>query len=337
MHMSDALLSLPVAGTFWALSAGTLALASRKLKGGPENGLAPRMGVLAAFVFAAQMINFSIPLTGSSGHFAGGVLLCLLLGPWGAFLALASVLAVQALFFADGGLLALGCNLFNMGFIPCFLAVPLVYRPLAGGLPSPRRRRAALVAACMVACGVGALSVTLQTTASGVSALPFWRFAALMVPVHLAIGVVEGLITVAVLEQVGIGMGASDFLQPGGAPPAPGRALGGVLAGMGTVALATAGLLSWFASPNPDGLEYSVRRLGASLDPPSLVQGIIHWQWAHAVFPDYAPRGLATGAARAGQDWPAVSPGTSAAGLAGAGIVFAIVLAFAWILERRRR
>ena len=76
------------------------------------------MGVLGAFIFAAQMINFTIPATGSSGHLGGGLILTILLGPYAAFLTIASVLMVQALFFADGGLLALGCNIFNLGFFP---------------------------------------------------------------------------------------------------------------------------------------------------------------------------------------------------------------------------
>ena len=82
----------------------------------------PLMGVLGAFVFAAQMVNFAIPGTGSSGHLGGGLLLAILLGPRAAFIVIASVLIVQALFFADGGLLALGCNVFNLGFFPAFVA-----------------------------------------------------------------------------------------------------------------------------------------------------------------------------------------------------------------------
>ena len=90
------------------------------------------MGVLGAFVFSAQMINFSIPGTGSSGHLGGGMLLAILLGPYAAFVVIASVIAVQAFFFADGGILALGCNVFNLGFFPCFVAYPLIYRSIAG-------------------------------------------------------------------------------------------------------------------------------------------------------------------------------------------------------------
>ena len=121
MHMADALLSPMVGGTMWAATAGILAYCSRKVKQEIDDHKIPLMGVLGAFVFAAQMINFTIPATGSSGHLGGGMLLAILLGPYAAFLVIASVLTVQALFFGDGGLFALGCNIFNLGFFPCFV------------------------------------------------------------------------------------------------------------------------------------------------------------------------------------------------------------------------
>lgn len=133
MHMADALLSPAVGGAMWAVTAGLTAYSARKLQNSPDESRVPLMGVLGAFIFAAQMINFSIPATGSSGHLGGGMILSILLGPYAAFLVLASVLIVQALFFADGGLLALGCNIFNMAFFPCFFAYPFIYRKMAGG------------------------------------------------------------------------------------------------------------------------------------------------------------------------------------------------------------
>ncbi len=101
----------------------------------------PLMGVAGAFVFAAQMLNFAIPGTGSSGHLGGALMLAILLGPEAAFLVMASILAVQALFFADGGLLALGANIFNLGFFPAFVAYPLIYRKIVGDGPELRTRR----------------------------------------------------------------------------------------------------------------------------------------------------------------------------------------------------
>ena len=119
MHMADALLSPAVGSTFWAGSLALSGYASSKLKKRIDDRVIPLMGVLGAFIFAAQMINFTIPGTGSSGHIGGGMILAIILGPHAAFLVIASVLTVQALFFADGGLLALGCNIWNMGFYPC--------------------------------------------------------------------------------------------------------------------------------------------------------------------------------------------------------------------------
>ena len=147
------------------------------------------------------MINFTIPGTGSSGHLGGGLILAILLGPHAAFLAMASVLTVQALFFADGGLLALGCNIFNLGFFPAFVAYPLIFsrspatEPAPGASPWPPsggRRRAA----------TGRLWRRSRDRRSGISELPFAAFVLLMQPIHLAIGIVEGLVTAAVLAFV---------------------------------------------------------------------------------------------------------------------------------------
>jgi len=182
MHMADALLSAPVAGAMWLVAGGALVLATRGPRRHVDDHLAPLMGMLGAFVFAAQMINFSIPGTGASGHLGGGLLLAILLGPQAAAIVLASVLVVQALFFADGGLMALGANLVNMGLLPCCVAYPLVYRPLAGAQPSRARLAFAIVAAAMVGVLLGALGVVLQTTLSGISSLPPRTFGLLMLP-----------------------------------------------------------------------------------------------------------------------------------------------------------
>ncbi|MBI3987261.1 MAG: energy-coupling factor ABC transporter permease, partial [Lentisphaerae bacterium] len=139
MHMADALISPAVGGALWVVSAGLIAFCARKVQQTLRDNLVPLMGVLGAFIFAAQMINFPIPGTGSSGHLGGGLILAILLGPYAAFLVMASVLTVQAFFFADGGLLALGCNIINLGFFPAFMAYPLIYRAMVrdknGGRP----------------------------------------------------------------------------------------------------------------------------------------------------------------------------------------------------------
>ena len=107
MHMADGFISPAVGCTMWAASAAITTLCARKVRQEKEMRLVPLMGVLGAFIFACQMLNFTIPGTGSSGHLGGGLILAVLLGPYAGFLVMAAILTVQALFFADGGLLAL--------------------------------------------------------------------------------------------------------------------------------------------------------------------------------------------------------------------------------------
>jgi len=183
----------------WAASAGLIGYCSQKVKKDLDNGKVPLMGVLGAFIFAAQMINFSIPATGSSGHLGGGMILAILLGPHAAFLTIASVLTVQSLFFADGGLLALGCNIFNLGFFPCFIAYPLIYKRIAGAGASRAGIIAGSLAAALLGLELGAFGVVLQTVFSGITELPFKGFLFLMLPIHLGIGLVEGAATAAVV------------------------------------------------------------------------------------------------------------------------------------------
>jgi cobalt/nickel transport system permease protein len=197
MHMADALLSHTVGGAMWGATALVTVQCARTLHRHPDPARVPLMGVLGAFVFAAQMVNFSIPATGSSGHLGGGLLLAILLGPEAAFLVIASVLTVQALFFADGGLLALGANIFHLGVFPAFVAYPLIYRRIVGERPGPTRVVVGSIAGALVGLSLGALAVVLETSFSGISDLPFGTFLALMLPIHLAIGLVEGLVTAA--------------------------------------------------------------------------------------------------------------------------------------------
>ena len=121
MHMSDALLTPAVAGTMYAASAIAVGAAVTKIRKSPQSVKVAEAGVMGAFVFAAQMINFSIPGTGSSGHICGGMLLAAVLGPAAGFLTMAGVLLGQCLLFADGGILAYGANLWNMAFYGCML------------------------------------------------------------------------------------------------------------------------------------------------------------------------------------------------------------------------
>jgi len=199
MHMADALITPAVGGVMLAISTGTIAYSIKKVKEDLDEKKVPLMGVMGAFVFAGQMINFTIPATGSSGHIGGGILLAALLGPYAAFLVISAVLLIQALFFADGGLLALGCNMFNMGFFACFITYPLIFKPIVGREFTKKRITAATIIAVVVGLQLGAFSVVFETLVSGITELPFVSFVMLMQPIHLAIGLVEGIATAAIL------------------------------------------------------------------------------------------------------------------------------------------
>jgi cobalt/nickel transport system permease protein len=256
------------------------------------------MGVGAAFVFAAQMINFAIPGTGSSGHLGGGLLLAAMLGPHAAFIAMASILAVQALFFADGGLLALGCNAVNLGLFPCYVAYPLLFRPIAGAVPSRARLTAAAVVAAIVGLQLGSLGVVVETRLSGIAALPADGFLLLMQPIHLAIGAVEGLATAAVLLFVW--RARPEALRTRSCA-AGGPSRGAIAAGLLVAAVALSAAACWIASTRPDGLEWALARI--------------------------------TGEAAPTAEPP--TPGASLAGVVGAGLTLLVAGLFAFAVRRR--
>ncbi len=319
MHMADALLSPAVSATMWLSAAGLTAYASRRLPTQLEEDRVPLMGVLGAFVFAAQMLNFAIPGTGSSGHLVGAILLAALLGPYAAFLVMVSVLSIQAFFFADGGLLALGCNIFNMAFLPCFLAYPLIYRPLA-----EKHLSLATLLCAVIALQLGALAVVIETNLSGISALPLTAFLALMQPIHLAIGFIEGLITAAILtfirrtEPELLGHRSAALRFPGRSAFTP------VLIVFAVLAFCSAGCFVWFASSSPDGLEWSIEKLTGQTELPSPagVHAVIaQLQERSAFFANYtlpAAPGIDAESAKQGSAWPNVESGVSIAGIAGA-------------------
>lgn len=310
MHMSDPLISPPVGGACWAAAAGLLVLCARRVREDVRPGLAARMGVLGAFVFAAQMINVAIPGTGSSGHLGGGLLLAALLGPHAAVLVIAAVLAVQALFFGDGGLLAYGCNVLNLGFFPAFIAYPWVFRPLAGA--DLRGRRAATAAVTAAAAGLllGAFGVVVQASLSGITGLSFGTFAVRMLPIHLAIGLFEGVATASVLASAAQVLPARDDLPAWRQP---------LLVGFLVAMLLVGGVLSGFASVRPDGLEWSVERAaGAPVGAGS------RWHaWAAALqertalLPDYAFAADAVVDDAPAPAWPAFAAATSFSGITG--------------------
>jgi cobalt/nickel transport system permease protein len=258
MHMSDALLSPAVGTALWAGTIGTIAYCSKKIKENSDEKMIPLMGVTGAFIFAAQMINFSIPGTGSSGHLGGGMILSILLGPPAAFIVMASVLTIQALFFADGGFLALGCNIWNLGIYPCFIAYPFIYKPIVQKGMTPNRIMVASMVSAIVALQLGAFSVVLETLLSGRSELPFGTFVLLMQPIHIAIGVVEGFVTAGVINYVRAAKPELLESISKSRPLSSGVKIKKVVLTLGVITLIVGGIVSWFASSYPDGLEWSI-------------------------------------------------------------------------------
>ena len=337
MHMADALISPAVGGAMWAATGALIGVSAKQLQRRFDDRRVPLMGVAGAFIFAAQMINFTIPGTGSSGHLGGGMMLAILLGPQAAFLTIASVLTIQALFFADGGLLALGCNIFNLGFFPCFLAYPFLYKPLAGNTPTKGRIMAASLLAAVIGLQFGAFGVVMETMLSGISALPFRTFVMLMQPIHLAIGIVEGLATAAVVLFINEAR-PELFATPANAADAPRRSLKPVMIGLGLAALVTAGMLSWFASARPDGLEWAMFRAAGTeeLESPStgVHASLAAAQSATAILPDYDFKQGEAAAKEGEEAWPAVKAGTSVAGLVGGALMLLIVTGIGAVIRK---
>lgn len=329
MHMADALLSPAVGITFWAGSLGTITLCARKLKEGIHAKMVPLMGVLGAFIFAAQMINFTIPATGSSGHFAGGMLLAILLGPYAGFIVMASVLIIQALFFADGGLLALGCNIWNLGVYPCLITYPFIYKPLFGEGNQKRTFTASMIGA-VIALQLGAFSVVFQTMLSGRSELPLYTFLLLMQPIHLVIGIVEGFITAGVVNFIrATRPEIFETILSGKSIPTS-ISIKGIFVGVLITAFLTGGILSQFASNNPDGLEWSIEKVFGKTDLPeqenrigSFLKGV---QERIAFLPDYNFKEEKPSSQESKRS--AIEVGISLSGLIGSIMVICLVFLF---------
>jgi cobalt/nickel transport system permease protein len=253
------------------------------------------------------------------------------------------VITVQGLFFADGGLLALGCNIWNMGIYPCFIVYPLLYKPLVGDSKNPGRILAASVLSVVVALQMGAFSVVMETILSGKSELPFTTFVLLMQPIHLAIGIVEGFITAGVINYVR--SARPELLESIAAsrPLSSAVSVKKVVAAFVVLAVITGGALSWFASTHPDGLEWSIQKITGKTDLPEHEQGLgatmKKVQEKTAFLPDYnfkkdKPEGDVK---KEEPSWPSVEAGTSLSGVLGAFIVFGIALLIGFGIKAYRR
>lgn len=201
MHMSDGLVTPPTALAFGVIAAVGLAIAATRARRDLDDRTAPMAGLVTAFVFAVQMINFPI-LPGASGHLLGGALVAILVGPWVGSLCIAIVLVVQALLFADGGLTALGTNIVNMAFVGVLVGygVAVALRRVAA------RSRAGLLGVAFVAAllntVVAAMSFVLQYAIGGSGGASLGTVFGLMLFFHVLIGIGEGVITAATVGAV---------------------------------------------------------------------------------------------------------------------------------------
>ncbi len=306
MHIPDGFLSVLVSIVLWVVSAGAIALALKRVNADLGERQLPLMGVLAAAIFAGQMLNFTVA-GGTSGHLMGAALATFLLGPWAAILVMTTVVGVQALVFQDGGLLVLGANIFNMAVIGVSVSymVQRTFQKLSGG------RTWGLFAggfgAAWLSIFTAALAVALQLALSGTS--PANLAVPAMAGIHALIGAGEGLITLGALAFVY--SARRDLVTASQPAPAGGGALWAL--GLGLALLLA--LASPLASSHPDGLEWVAEQQGF-LDS---ARGPLY-----EIIPDYVFPGI-----------PNEALATIAAGVLGTLIVFGVALSVAVVRRGR--
>ncbi len=251
LHIPDGFLNLVVSLIFWALTIIAVGIAISKTNKALGEKQVPLMGIMAAFIFAAQMLNFPVA-GGTSGHFLGGALAAIVLGPWAGILVMTAVISVQAILFQDGGLLVMGANIFDMGVLTAIIGFGL-YR-IVSGSANKTLKLAVAGAAAWLSTVAAALLTALQLWISGTSSLQVVMPA--MLGVHVLIGIGEALITVAALAF--IMQARPDLLQAEKVAEKGGR--GWIAAGVVLSLIAV--LLSPLASGDPDGLERVAEDLG---------------------------------------------------------------------------
>jgi cobalt/nickel transport system permease protein len=250
MHIPDNFLTLAVSLLCWLITISLLALAIRKTNQALGEKQVPLMGIMAAFIFAAQMLNFPVA-GGTSGHLLGGALAAIVLGPWAAMLVMTAVIAVQGLLFQDGGLVVMGANILNMGLLTAIVGYGL-YRIVSQSHTTAKLAVAGVAAWLSVM--TAALSTALQLWLSGTAKLELVVPA--MLGIHTLIGIGEALITVAALAF--IFRTRPDLLDETSVSAQGSR--GWVLAGIALTLVVV--LLSPLASASPDGLERVAKDLG---------------------------------------------------------------------------
>lgn len=299
MHIPDGFLAAPVWLGLDAVCVPAVAYMARRAQREMEEARVPVLGVMGAFVFAAQMINFPVGV-GTSGHLVGSALLTVTLGPAAAAIAMTAILAIQALVFQDGGILALGANVFNMA-IAGVLAAWLPYRCLHA-----KANRPAVFIAAALSVFTGAMLAILELRLSGVP-MPA-AVLSLSIGIFAVTALIEGAITIAVVEA--IGRLSPRLIAP---KPAPQH---GVIAGLGVAAVLLATVGAVFASTSPDGLEAFSEKIGIADRARTLVA---------APFADYQVQFLSG-------PWLQVA----AAGLVGLALVAAALWLFGRASARRR-
>ncbi len=303
LHIPDGFLSIAVSLIFWLITIAFIIIAARKVQQTFDDRRTPLMGILAAFIFAAQMINFPIA-GGTSGHLLGGALAAILLGPWAAILVMAAVIGAQAILFQDGGFLTMGANIFNMGILTALIGFGL-YRSAMGS--SNRVKLIVAAVAAWLSVMAGALSTSLQLWLSGTASLQVVMPA--MLGVHAFIGIGEALITAGALAF--ILKTRPDLLSDSQVRGHGGR---GWIAAGAIITLLTL-LLAPLASVYPDGLERVAENLGFI----NAGQGA-----PYQLFPDYT------------LPWLGKTPlSTILAGVIGAVVAGAVVLLAMRLLRKR--
>jgi cobalt/nickel transport system permease protein len=253
MHAPDGFFSALLAIVGWVITAIMVALAIRNTRDQLGERQVPLMGILAAAIFAGQMLNFTIP-GGTSGHLLGGVLAAIVLGPWAAVLVMTAVVSIQGLLFQDGGLLVMGLNIINMGIITAFVGY-FTYRLITRAIKGRTGILVGAFAGAWISMVVTAAAAAVELALSGTSVLGVALPA--MVGVHAIIGIGEGLLTVAAL---GFMLATRPDIVTGETAPGQ-RSAGWVTVGV-LLALGLT-LLAPLASPYSDGLERVAEALAA--------------------------------------------------------------------------
>ncbi|MCM1945295.1 energy-coupling factor ABC transporter permease [Streptomyces sp. G2] len=338
MHVPDGFINAPVSAAAGVAAAAAVAVSLRGARKELDEKVAPLAGLVAAFVFAVQMLNFPVA-AGTSGHLLGGALAAVLVGPWTGVLCIAVVLLMQGVLFADGGLTALGVNITVMGVVTVVVA-HLLFRGLRLVLPCTRGGvTAATFVAALVSVPASAAAFTLIYAVGGTTDVPIGKVLTAMLGVHVLIGIGEAVITALTVGAVlavrpdlvhgargltaplklrvdGELVDAAPAETPAAAPKSPKKVwIGGVV-----TALVLAGVVSFYASASPDGLE----KVAADQGIDAKAEEYEH-ATADSPLADYGVRGV---------DSARLSGGL--AGVIGVGVTLAVGTGAFWAVRRRR-